>query len=63
MGAIYTCDFCGQEQTEDVQILQIRSRCKRNNQLICFACVKHKIEAIRLYNKRLRQIPDDMSSK
>ena len=63
MGTIYSCDFCGKKETEDNHILEIHSHGRRDGQLICFACLKRKIEVLRLYQERLRQIPDDMSSK
>ena len=53
------CMFCGASVSEDSPILQIKSRCKRHGQCICFTCLKHKIEVIRLYNEQLMRIPNE----
>ena len=38
-----TCDFCGETETEDNPIMIVYSRGKRNNQTICWDCIKMKI--------------------
>ena len=48
MGNIPKCMCCGAKESEDNPILEIHSRGKRNNQFICFICLKHKVEIIRL---------------
>ena len=50
---------CFAKESEDNPLFQIHSRGKRNGQVICFTCMKHKLEVIRLYNERLMRIPNE----
>ena len=59
MGNIPKCMCCGAKESEDNPILQIHSRGKRKGQFICFTCLKHKLEVIRLYNEQLMRIPNE----
>ena len=50
-----TCQFCFLKQTEENPVLIIKSFGKHNNQKICFDCLKKKIKAIELYERRMHQ--------
>ena len=50
-----TCQFCFFKQTEENPVLIIKSFGKHNNQKICFDCLKKKIKAIEVFERRMRQ--------
>ena len=52
---IQTCQFCFLKQTEENPVLIIKNFGKRHNQKICFNCIKLKIKAIEVFERRMRQ--------